>query len=312
LTNRIVIDTDPGVDDAHALMMAFAHRRHGTRIEAVTTVAGNVGLDRTTPNACTILDQLGVAPDETPIFAGCPHSLVGPDVRTLFHGADGLGDCNFPPSARRVEGEHAALALIRLADRFPGEITLVAIGPLTNLALATRLDPNLPGKFKRLVVMGGSIHGAGNMPNSSEYNFFVDPEAAAVVFECWPGLWLLAWETAVKYRLSAEQLAELARPDTPQARFFSRIALGMVKTLAEIIGEPCLHAPDGLAMAVALEPDIVTRFESRPAVVEIGGGHARGHSIVDWYNRDGRAPNVNLVLELDFDRFWTLLTEAVA
>jgi purine nucleosidase len=312
MPTRLVIDTDPGVDDAHAIMLACAHRQHGSTVEAITTVAGNVGLERTTPNACTVLDALDVPAAETPVFAGSPRALVGPDVRTHYHGADGLGDCGFPPSARPVEREHAALALIRLASQSPGELTLAAIGPLTNLALAVRLDPALPGKFKRLVVMGGNIQGAGNMPNGSEYNFFVDPEAAAVVFEAWPGLWLVSWETTTKYRLYGRHLDELAGAGTPRAEFFTRIAAGMVGAMTAHYGQRSLHAPDGLAVAIALEPDIVTRSELRPARVEVCGEHTRGHSIVDWINRSGREPHVNVALELDFERFWALLKAAVA
>jgi inosine-uridine nucleoside N-ribohydrolase len=121
---RLVIDTDPGVDDALALLLAFADA--DTRVEAVTVVAGNVGLDRTVANACTILDVLGADPAATPVFRGCDRSLLGDRVEATSHGADGLGNAQFPPSSRRVEAEHAADALVRLASESPGELMLVA------------------------------------------------------------------------------------------------------------------------------------------------------------------------------------------
>ncbi len=312
MPTRLIIDTDPGIDDAQAIMIAFAHRQHGTRVEAITTVAGNVGLDCTTPNACTILDVLDVPHAETPVYAGSPHALVGADVRTHYHGADGLGGCYFSPSARPVAAEHAALALIRLANAAPGELTLAALGPLTNLALATRLDPELPAKFKRLVVMGGNVQGAGNMPNGSEFNFFVDPEAAAVVLEHWPGLWLLSWETTTRYRLDAAHVDELTGAGTPRAEFLRRTSAGAVASMEEFYGARSMHTPDGLAMAVALEPDIVTRSELHPVRVELHGAHTRGHAVVDWIDRSEQAANVNIVLEIDFARFWEMFKAAVA
>ncbi len=177
---RLVIDTDPGVDDAHAIMLAAAHP--DVRIEAVTTIVGNSSLERTTDNACKILDLLG---QEAPVYRGSPHPLVfPPSFASYFHGEDGLGDSGYPPSSRPVETEHAALALIRLADKAPGELTLVAIGPLTNVALALRLDPGLPGRYKSLMVMGGAVRAMGNTQNhSAEFNFWTDPEAAQIVLQ---------------------------------------------------------------------------------------------------------------------------------
>jgi len=130
----LVIDTDPGVDDAHAMMAACAHP--DARIEAITTVAGNVSLERTTANACTILDVLE---KNVPVYAGCSRPLVGDAVEAgHIHGTDGLGDSGYPPSPHRVEDEHAVNALIRLANESPGELTLVAIGPLTNVVLVQK------------------------------------------------------------------------------------------------------------------------------------------------------------------------------
>ena len=168
--NRLVIDTDPGVDDAHAIMMALSYP--GATIEAITTVAGNVSLEQATRNALIILDVAGG--HDVPVYPGCEDALVIPTPRrAISHGSDGLGDSGYPPSARQASAEHAVHALIRLANEAPGELTLVAIGPLTNIALATRLDPGLPRKYKRLVVMGGAIHTQGNSwERAAEFNFY--------------------------------------------------------------------------------------------------------------------------------------------
>jgi len=304
---RLVIDTDPGVDDALAIMAAFAHPK--ALVEAITTVAGNVSLERTTANACTILDVLE---QNVPVYAGCNCPLVGDAVDAgHIHGEDGLGDSGYPPSARQVAGEHAVNALIRLANERPGELTLVAIGPLTNVALATRLDPTLPQKYARLVVMGGSIRGVGNVTTAAEFNVYVDPEAAAVVFNAWPGLTLVSWETTMAHGFSAEQVEVLLSGDSPCTEFFRRITLRSIGVLEQMLGHKGLLSPDLLAMAVALEPDIVRKVETHYVQVELAGKHTRGHTTVDWLDRTGQGPNVNLVLEMDTERLWELLQAAV-
>ena len=121
-----------------------------------------------------------------------------PDA-SYVHGVDGLGESGYPHYRRKVGSEHAVNALVRLANECPGELTLVAIGPLTNLALATLLDPLLPKKYKRLVVMGGSIRAGGNVTPTAEFNTYCDPEAAAIVLDTWPGLTLVSWETTLAH-----------------------------------------------------------------------------------------------------------------
>ncbi|HEV8352940.1 MAG TPA: nucleoside hydrolase [bacterium] len=308
---RLIIDTDPGVDDAHALMLALAHPQ--ATVEALTTVAGNVDLAQTTANACTILDVLEIPPQQTPIFAGCDRALINTRVyASEIHGADGLGNSGFPRSPRRVEAEHASLALIRMATANPGALTLAAIGPLTNIALATRLDPTLPGKFMRLVVMGGAIRATGNMPYpSTEFNVHCDPEAAAIVFGAWPNLTLVSWETTMEHMFSPEQVETLMKTDTPRGRFFRRITEHTLAFLLKKLGRPGMFAPDGLAVAIAIEPNLVTQSETRAVAVELAGSHTRGQTTVDWFGLTGNTPHVHLVLKIDANRFWELMMNAV-
>ena len=305
--NRFVIDTDPGVDDAHAIMMAFAHP--DAQIEAITTVAGNVSLERTTANACTILDVLE---QDVPVYAGCSRALVAsPSDASYIHGMDGLGDSGYPPSRRKVNEEHAVHALIRLANEAPGELTLVALGPLTNLALATRLDPSLPRKYKRLVVMGGSIHGTGNITSAAEFNVYTDPEAAAIVFDAWSGLTLISWDTTIDHSFSNEQVEILMAIESPHAEFFRRITRQTIEYMHNFMGREAMFAPDGLAVAVALEPDIVRKAVTHYVQVELAGQYTRGQTTVDWFDRSQYEPNINLVLELDAARLWELMQAAV-
>jgi purine nucleosidase len=206
-----------------------------------------------------------------------------------------------------VKEEHAVNALIRLANQAPGELTLVALGPLTNLALATRLDPSLPKKYKRLVVMGGSIRAAGNITPTAEFNTYTDPEAAAIVFDAWTGLTLISWETTMDHSFSAEQIEILMAMESPRAEFFKRITRQTLESLRQFAGREVMYAPDGLAVAVALESDIVRKAEQHYVQVELTGQHTRGQTPVDWRDRSGYEANVNVVLEIDRDRFWELI-----
>lgn len=304
--NRIIIDTDPGVDDAHALLLACTHPK--AKVEALTTVAGNVTLAQATGNALIVLDVIG---QEIPVFPGCEDALVIPTPRrAISHGVDGLGDSGYAPSLRQPAAEHAVHALIRLANETPGELTLVAIGPLTNVALATRLDPTLPQKYKGLVVMGGAIHAHGNSwERTSEFNFYCDPEAAAIVFARWPMLTLIPWETVVAHSLPAPQIEELASGASPRAELFRRTI--QKRYVERVAGQMLLFEPDPLALAVALEPDIVQRSEMHYVEIELAGHFTRGQTVIDWYNLTNRTPNANVVLEIDRKRFFALMKQSL-
>lgn len=307
--HRIIIDTDPGVDDAHAILMAYAYP--DVKIEAILTVNGNVGVDRTTANACTILDLLD---KDTPIYPGCsaPLVLATGENASHVHGTDGLGGANFPPSKRKVETEHASHALVRMANTSPGEITLVCIGPLTNIAVALKLDPNLPEKIKNLVVMGGAIHGRGNTPNiSAEFNTYTDPEAAHVVFESWPEFSLISWETTMAHAFNGSLLEKWFAMNTPQAQFFKKTNQRVIEYLTQVLGRKMLFAADALAMSVALEPSIIKKHEKHALTVELNGRFTRGQTTVDWMDMSKKPKKANIILDVDQERFIQLMENAL-
>jgi purine nucleosidase len=255
---------------------------------------------------------LDVLERDVPVYAGCARPLVAHPVDASYvHGEDGLGDSGYPPSRRRVEGEHAVNALVRLASESRGELTLIALGPLTNLALATRLDPALPGKYRRLVVMGGAIRGTGNVTPAAEFNAHADPEAAAIVLDAWPGLALVSWETTLDHGFTPAQVEALMAVDSPRAEFFRRITPVALEFTRQSLGRDVMLAPDALAVAAALEPEIVRRAEAHHVQVELAGHYTRGATTVDWTDQTGREPKVEIVLELDADRLWELMQAAV-
>jgi purine nucleosidase len=301
---RLIIDTDPGVDDAHAILLALAHP--DVKVEAITTVNGNVGLDLTTANALKILDAAG---KDVPVYRGCDRPLINRAMSAAHvHGEDGLGDCGIPASKRSVQSEHAVQALIRLANENPGELILVTIGPLTNLAVALMLDPDLPKKYKQLVVMGGAIYSKGNTSTvTAEFNIHTDPEAASMVFDSWPMITLLSWETTLEYVFTRQTLDRFFSLGTSRAKFFHDTNQKILTFIRERLGQDILFAPDGLALAVAVEPEIVTKSETRHVSIELHGSQTRGQTVVDWYGSTGKAPNTEIILEMNQDRFIQLM-----
>ena len=303
---RLLIDTDPGVDDALAIMMAHAH----ADIAALSVAAGNVGMGHTLRNARTLKDLLGA---DFPVYAGCATPLVrAPEEDAAFvHGKDGLGDVGFPEPAAAVEGEAAALALLRLTREHPGELTLVALAPLTNLALALRLDPALPSRVKRLVVVGGAVTGHGNTGKvPAEFNIGFDPEAAHVVFESFPAFDLVDWELVLRHAFDEAEFDGWLAAGDARARFFGQV----FRTARDYNGKHGRHgviAADALAMAVAIEPTLVTHSESRAVAVELDGRLTRGATVVDWADRLGRPAQANVVLDIDHARFAAMVRRAL-
>lgn len=296
--SRLLIDTDPGVDDALAILMAWAH----ADVEALTVVAGNVGLAHTVRNARKLVELAGT---DTPIFPGCRVPLVHPplDDAAFVHGANGLGDVGYAEPAPQATDEHAALALLRLTRAHPGELTLVALGPLTNLALALRLDPSLPERVARLVIMGGAVNGHGNtMSVPAEFNIGFDPEAARVVFEGFPHFDLVDWELTLRHVFDDVEFDSWLAAGDHRAEFFKAI-VGKSRAWNAERGRSGLIAADALAMAVALDPDCVVRTEQHHVGVELDGRLTRGSTVVDWEDRLQRPANARIVLELDQARF---------
>ncbi len=302
---QLLIDTDPGVDDALAILMAHAQ----ADVAGLTIAAGNVGLGHTVGNALKLVEVIGA---RTPVFSGCPTPLVLPALDAAFvHGADGFGDTAYLPASSRAADEHAANAIVRLARERPGELTLVALAPLTNLALALRLDPELPSRFKRLVIMGGAVTGRGNIERvPTEFNIGFDPEAAHVVFSSWPQFDLVDWEACVRHAMDFARFDAMLASGDERARFYAAI-VRKAREFNAAHGRGGMIAADALAMAVALEPDIVRVAETRHVGIELAGTLTRGATVVDWEGRLGLPANARIVLEVDPVRFETLVARGL-
>ncbi len=295
---KLIIDTDTGADDAIGLLMAAAHP--GAEIVAVTTVAGNVPLDQATTNAGWSLHVAGVS--DVPIFIGCDGPLVRPlETATEVHGADGLGDTNFGPSPIGPQHEHAATALVRLAVEHDGEAVLIALGPLTNLAVALAIDPLLLTRFSHTVIMGGAPDMVGNVSDMAEFNIWVDPEAAAKVFDAPGRKTMVGWNVAMSAaQVSRQARAQMAQLGTAAGRFAHDVTAVVEKFCAAELGLDFFALPDPIAVAIALDPSIVTRDQAIGIKVGLGD-EARGATFPTWLTPDARATTI--VWEADADAF---------
>src|SRR5690554_681583 len=303
----VLIDTDPGVDDALALLMAFNAPRH--EVVGLTVTAGNVGLEHTVANALRLVELAGA---DVPVFAGCPAPLVHPAMDAAHvHGTDGFGDAGLPAADGRAADEHAALAILRLSHQHAGQLLLVALGPLTNLALALRLDPTLPERVGRLVVMGGAVTARGNVTPAAEFNIAFDPEAAHIVFQAFPRLELADWEATVAHGLPHERMDQWLAADSGRARFYDAISLHSRRWSADSRG-PLWFCADALAMAWALQPEGARETAERPVVVELDGRHTRGGTVVDWQRQAGATDNALILLRYDQERFEAQVRGALA
>ncbi len=288
---KLFVDTDAGVDDALALLFALGTPE--AELLAIGTVDGNVPLQNVVPN---VFEVLHAARTEVPVFVGASRPLV-PEPReraTFFHGEDGLGNLKTRKARVRPEKTPAALALVELARRHPGELRVVALGPLTNLAIALLLEPELPRLLEGLYVMGGAHTGRGNTKRrAAEFNFAADPEAAHAVLAAFPRVTLLTWETTLAHPLPWEAHEALSR----RFSFYRKITDHTARYLRGK-GQAGLLIPDPLAMATALFPELKAETEEIHALIELGGVHTRGMLVTG----EGE-PNAELVLGVDLVGF---------
>lgn len=308
----ILIDTDPGIDDALALCLALASPE--VSVEALTTVAGNAPVDRATRNVARILSV--VRPARPPIVA---RGAEKPLARSLVsaasvHGQDGLGDL---PRWRGAPEPSLALApidgadlILEMARRHRGELLLVALGPLTNLALALERDPGSLRAVRRVVVMGGAIAVPGNVTAVAEFNFYVDPHAAARVMEAGLPLTLVPLDATSRAVWSSAAIESLAETSDPVVGFVRALARRGLELLLGV-GEVGITLHDPLAVAAAIDPTLV-HLTPLAVAVETDGALTPGMSVADRRPEGRRAaPNCQVALGVERDRFLGLFTERV-
>lgn len=305
---RLVIDTDTASDDAVALLLAAGEP--GVSIEAVTVVAGNVPLDLAVRNALATLDVVGEG--GVPVHAGHDAPLERDLVTAqLVHGESGMGAWPVPEPSRGPAAEHAVDALLRMARERPGELTLVALGPLTNLAAALRRDPSFARGFEHVWIMAGAADHVGNVTAVAEYNAWADPEAAQVVFEAGMPVTMVGWD--VSRRCSVMRLEDRAQLDmlgTPRSTFVGEVMAAGLDYTTTVLGYEGYALPDPVTMAAALRPELIREAVDVHVAVETEGRLTRGMTVVDRLGIEGKHPNARVVLEVDEPGFKAMLLEA--
>lgn len=303
----ILIDCDPGIDDAVALLMAMAI--DSLQIRAITTVAGNLPVDTTQKNARALVDL--AQRTDVPVYAGCPRPLLrSPIWASHVHGDNGLGDVMLPPPQAPLQPSHGVTALIELLRQTPEPMTIATLGPLTNLAVALVQAPDISQNIKEIVIMGGAMR-AGNVTPSAEFNFYADPHGAQVVMSS--GIPLVMIGLDVTHQVIAtppriERIRNLGSAVSEVvAQMISQYGSSDQETLG-LVGPP-LHDP--CVIAYLLQPDL---FETRSGYVaiETASDLNLGRSVVDFQGLMNHDPNATVALSIDSVGFYELLLEALA
>lgn len=315
MSHHILLDVDTGRDDALALMFAVMHP--DIHVRAITCVAGNTTAENAAANTLSILDLVD-AP-EIPVALGARRPLIEPPRdASWIHGTHGLGDVELPPSGRSVEPVHAVELMRRSLQDAEEQVTIVALAPMTNIALLLRSHPEVVGRIKRIIFMGGSAT-IGNATPVAEFNFWHDPEAAHIVLNSGVPLTMYGWDILWSMRTGAQKVAELCASNNPVVQVAGRI-------LAFEASDPTNGAPvlydcigDAGTLCVLVAPELFG-VESRPVQVVLAPGPARGQTIVDRramvgedsaHHLDQPVPRIDVVSSARHDEVLELFAECL-
>lgn len=297
---KILIDTDTGSDDAMAIVMAL--RDPSIEVVAITTVAGNVDLELATANAKISVEKAQTY--QPPIYKGVPTPLFRQIFRAEdIHGSDGMGENFYPVPDIPVEKEHAVNAILDYAAKYD-DLEIVALGPLTNLALAFVKDPETMKRIKRIVLMGSQGLGFGNSTPMAEFNIYADAEACQIILECGLPVTLVGWDACLGDAvLEHEEILELENSGSVPAHFSIECNATLRAFNVERLGRDCMDLADPSAMAAALYPECIRTEIPAYAVVETKSEGTYGEVIIDQKGILGKPHNVTFVTELDGPEF---------
>jgi purine nucleosidase len=307
MPKRILFDTDPGIDDACAILLALASPE--LSLEGLSVVHGNCSVDQATVNALSVLELANAG--HIPVARGCELPLVQPSLLAPeTHGNTGLGYAELPDPRARPIVQHGTDFLIEKILSSPGEITLVAIGPLTNVALAIRQEPRLVQAVREVIVMGGAIRYEGNTTALAEFNTYVDPHAAYIVYHSGMPITLVPLDVTYQCVLTKEDVRKMRRVDSPITKFVEDATRFYMEFHDEFQSIEGCVINDPLALALTFAPDLCS-YREMPVDVDISGGISMGKTIGDFYNYSKKPANMKVALGVKPREFMDLFVQRI-
>src|SRR5215216_4301419 len=307
MPKKIIFDTDPGIDDACAILLALASPE--LSIQGLTVVHGNCSLAQATQNAISILELAHAG--HIPVAKGCELPLVQPSfLAPETHGDTGLGYAKLPEPRARPVIQHGIDFLIEQILSSPGEITLVAIGPLTNVALAIRQEPRIVEAVRELIIMGGAIRYEGNTTALAEFNTYVDPHAAQIVYHAGIPITLVPLDVTYQCILTPNDVQKMRQVDSPITTFVEDATRFYMEFHDEYQSIQGCVINDPLALALTFAPELCT-YQELPVEVDISGGISMGKTIGDFYNYGKKPVNMKVALGVKPRDFMDLFVERI-
>jgi ribosylpyrimidine nucleosidase len=306
MKKKVIIDCDPGHDDAVAIMMAASHPT--IELIGITTVKGNHTLSRTTQNALNVCQYLNI---DVPVCQGMDRPIVrnSPPVEDRIHGETGLDGPVFEKTTRQKDSRHAVDFIIDTLLSSDEEITLVPTGPLSNIGLAIRKEPKILDKIKEIVLMGGTYQ-LGNVTPAAEFNIFADPEAAHIVFTCGRPVTMMGLDVTRKALCYPEIIARMAKINNQASKLFVDLMKYFSKTQKMVFGWEGGPLHDPTCIAYLIDPSCI-ELKSMYTEIDISGDSSYGRTNCDFFNISGKEHNSKVAIEIDANKFWNIIEECI-
>lgn len=303
---KIILDCDPGHDDAVAIMMAANHP--SLELLGITVVAGNQTLEKTTRNALNVCQHLGL---DVPVYAGCGIPMVRQRqiIADDIHGETGLDGPVFEPLTRKAEDKHAVQFIIDTLMASDGDITLVPTGPLTNIAMAMRMEPRIVDKIQEIVLMGGAYQ-LGNVTPAAEFNICADAEAAYVVFTSGRPIVMMGLDLTRQALCYPEIVDRMEKIGNRAAGLFADLMRFFGKTQKKVFGWPGGPLHDPTCVAYLIDPTCIETKEMF-SEIEIRSERCYGRTLCDYFGVTGKEPNSKVCVKLDVEKYWNIVEECI-
>lgn len=306
MTKKIILDSDPGHDDATAILMAGIHP--DIDLLGVSVVKGNQTIEKTTRNALNVIQWLGL---DTPVYEGMsiPMVIPSPATEERVHGISGLDGPKFPELTKTVEKKHAIQFLIDTLMASDGDITLVPTGPMTNIAMAMRIEPKIVSKIKEIVIMGGS-YSHGNVTPSAEFNIYADAEAAYVVFTSGVHVTMMGLDVTRKVLCYPSIVERMEQIDNKASKLFCDMMRFFIKAQHDTYGWEGAPLHDPTTIAYLIDPSLVTLNECHTDI-EIRSNQSYGRTNCDIFHLTDEVKNTSVAVDIDVDGFWDLVERCI-